>query len=234
MKKNSLEYRKEYQKQNLFYFCDVGNDYGSFRYGIFGVPLELISIMKWFRTRSEAESFFYECLTKYKHLLSEKQYAEIFLGKETLMNKEGCSGIVCIETGEAFESCDIAAFIKKDNGILTLHHKEKLYWLGYHWIFVYPEMSEDILENVSKKYIVKMKNLVKYIRAGFSIFDSINMSKRQEARNSYKCKVYCKELDRTFKSIKEAEHFFRKNGLSHALRKKETWYGLHFKKVLKN
>ena len=56
------------------------------------------------------------------------------------------------------------------------------------------------------------------------------MSKKV-SRNYYKCKIYCKELNRTFKSIREAENYFMRNGLSEALNKGIAWHGLHFKRV---
>lgn len=231
VKKNPLEYRKEYRNQNLFFFCDVGTQYGSFRYGILGVPPELSGIMKWFRTLQEAEDFFYENLKKYKHLLSERQYNIIFLGKENLLKNEGCSGVICIETGEAFESCDMAAFIKKDNGIMSLSSEKPMFWLNSHWSFVSAEMPIEQLKNVASKYGVNINNMYRYIQAGFSIFDSINMSKKLENRRHYKCRVYCKDLDLTFRSIMDAENHFRKGGLCEALKKGKPWYGLHFERI---
>ena len=229
MTQKPLESRKEYRKQNLFFFCDIGKNYGRFRYGILGVPLELGSIIRWFDSREDAEAFFYECLEKYKHLLYEY---EPFLGNEAIIKERIYSaGVICVETGEAFESCDMAAFLKKNDGILSLKPNERKLWLGFHWMFVYPEIPEMLLANVANHYSVDVRNLAKHIRAGFCIFDAINHSKKIDTRNYRKCKVFCKELNRTFQSIKEAESYFKKSGLSRAINKCVPWHGLHFKRV---
>lgn len=111
MTKKPLESRKEYRKQNLFFFCDIGNKYGRFRYGILGVPLELGSIIRWFDSREDAEAFFYECLEKYKHLLYEYEPS---LGNEAIIKERIYSaGVICVETGEALSPAIWLLFLKR-------------------------------------------------------------------------------------------------------------------------
>ena len=190
----------------------------------------MVHVIKWFKTLQEAEDYFYENLEKYKHLLDEEQYEQIFCDKKNLLMNEGSLGVVCIETGEAYESSDIASFIKNDEGIKEIRSGEPLFWLSNHWIPVFAEMPIEYLENVSLRYKVNIKNLSRYVQGGFCIFDAINMSKKLEKRSKDKSMIYCKELNMTFLSVREAENYFRHRGLKAALEKGKSWIGFTFEK----